>query len=264
MPPLVLPSAAREGQYAVLQLAWPGRAVRNIGVLIIDPATGRGWCRFAENYGEDVDAEVLEALPGDFELKLREMGGEAFFAWLEDTLSNTLRITERETVEVDAFTRVRDRLFERHVEPIAVRPFQTHLPLYSLRAAATRFGSDEVVEEEPEDWVAAPPEMRLGEGMFVARVVGRSMEPRIPDGSLNVFRAPVVGSRQGRIVLVKRPGGFEDSGGCTVKRYASVKRVTEEGWSHESIRMEPLNPEFPAFDLEPGDTVIAEWVRTLE
>ena len=135
---------------------------------------------------------------------------------------------------------------------------------YSLRAAATHFGAERVAEEEPEDWVPAPPEMRLAEGMFVARVVGRSMEPRIPDGSLNVFRAPVVGSRQGRIVLVKHPGGFEESGGCTVKRYSSVKRVTEEGWSHESIRMEPLNPEFPAFELEPGDAVIAEWVRTLE
>ena len=49
-----------------------------------------------------------------------------------------------------------------------------------------------------------------------------------------------------------------------MKRYSSVKRVTEEGWSHEAIRMEPLNPEFPAFELEPGDAVIAEWVRTLE
>ena len=264
MRPPVLPIATREGQYVVLQLAWPGRPPRNAGILLIDPATGRGWRRFTEDWGEDTDTEVLGALAGDFELKLREMGGAALLDWLEDTLSNTLLVSERETVEVDAFTRTCDRLFERHVGPIPVRPFVTHLPLFSLRAAATHFGADRVAEEEPEDWVAAPPEMRLAEGMFVAHVVGRSMEPRIPDGSLNVFRAPVTGSRQGRIVLVNRPGGFPESGGCTVKRYSSVKRVTEEGWSHESIRMEPLNPEFPAFDLEPGDAVIAEWVRTLE
>ncbi len=264
MPPLALPLAAREGQYGVLQLAWPGRAPRNAGILLVDPPTGRGWCRFTEDWGEDTDAEVLEALAEDFELKLGEMGGAALLAWLEDTLSNTLLVTDRETVDVDAFTRTRDRLFERHVGRITVRPFVTHLPLYSLRAAATQFGPERVAEEEPEEWVAAPAGMRLDEGMFVAHVVGRSMEPRIPDGSLNVFRAPVTGSRQGRIVLVKRPGGFPESQGCTVKRYSSVKRVTEEGWSHESIRMEPLNPEFSAFELGPGDAVIAEWVRTLE
>jgi hypothetical protein len=45
--------------------------------------------------------------------------------------------------------------------------------------------------------------------MFVAHVEGRSMEPRIPDGSLNIFRAPVVGSRQGKIVLVELIGVHE-------------------------------------------------------
>ena len=39
--------------------------------------------------------------------------------------------------------------------------------------------------------------------MFVARIAGRSMEPRIPDGSLCVFRAGVTGSREGRLVLVE-------------------------------------------------------------
>ena len=32
-------------------------------------------------------------------------------------------------------------------------------------------------------WVRAPENLRLTEGMFVAHVVGRSMEPMIPDGS---------------------------------------------------------------------------------
>ena len=40
-----------------------------------------------------------------------------------------------------------------------------------------------------------------GPGMFVARVVGRSMEPAIPDGAWCLFAAPVTGTRQGRIVL---------------------------------------------------------------
>ncbi len=45
-------------------------------------------------------------------------------------------------------------------------------------------------------WVRAPENLRLHEGMFVATVVGRSMEPRIPDGSACIFRAPVTGSQK--------------------------------------------------------------------
>jgi len=39
----------------------------------------------------------------------------------------------------------------------------------------------------------------LSEGMFVGQVVGRSMEPGIPDGASCLVRSPVTGSRQGRI-----------------------------------------------------------------
>ena len=78
--------------------------------------------------------------------------------------------------------------------------------------------------------------------MFVARVVGRSMEPRIPDGSLCVFRAGVVGSRQGKLVLVERFGATETSARYTIKKYTSKKTQTgEEEWEHASVRLEPLN-----------------------
>ena len=76
--------------------------------------------------------------------------------------------------------------------------------------------------------------------MFIARIVGRSMEPRIPDGSLCVFRAPVVGSREGRLVLVEALGrGSNDR--YTVKRYHSEKTRPPDGsWSQALIRLEPL------------------------
>ena len=37
---------------------------------------------------------------------------------------------------VDAFTRVLGNLYSEHVETVAVKPFVTHVPLYTLRAAA--------------------------------------------------------------------------------------------------------------------------------
>ena len=38
--------------------------------------------------------------------------------------------------------RVADRIFERHVEKLTVQRFRTHLPLYTLRAAAGKFGEE--------------------------------------------------------------------------------------------------------------------------
>jgi SOS-response transcriptional repressor LexA len=163
---------------------------------------------------------------------------------------------------VNSFSREADRIFERHVESLPVERYHTHLPLYSLRAAAGKFGADEEVREE--DWVRAPEGLRLTEGMFVAHVEGHSMEPRIRDGSLNIFRAPVVGSRQGKIVLVELMGVHER---FTVKRYTSkIAQAGEDEWRHERIRLEPLNPAYEAFDLTPDQIkyVAAEWMQTLE
>ena len=80
------------------------------------------------------------------------------------------------------------------------RPFEMHLPVCSLRAAAGKFGEGQAVEEE--GWVEVPG-MRLRQGVFVTEVVGKSIEPRIPDGSVCIFRAPIPGSRQGTIVGVQ-------------------------------------------------------------
>jgi hypothetical protein len=217
-----------------------------------------------DGLAEPEDIEVLEALEEDIRSHAAEMGAEAFLQSLEDSLSNVVRVGERHSVEVDAFSRVLDRLFDRHVEKIAVEPFRTHVPLYSLRAAAGSLGEEMPTAEE--DWVRAPDGMRLDPGVVVAHVVGRSMEPRIPDGSLNLFRLNPVGSRQNKILLIQRFGVTDESARYTVKKYTSTKvQTSEDEWHHERIRLEPLNPEFEAWDVEPQDfAVVAEWLRVLE
>ncbi|HVN06531.1 MAG TPA: S24 family peptidase [Bryobacteraceae bacterium] len=260
-------SAHRRGEYVLLQLALPGQPVHDVGVLLIDtdPDSGRYAFRLRshwEDLADSEDAALLAALEQDIQDKIAEMGARQLLESWEGSLSHAVRISEREAVEVDSFARVADRIFEKHVEKRPVEQYRTHLPLYTLRAAAGKFGGDEEVEEE--EWVRAPEGLRLKEGMFVAHVAGRSMEPRIPDGSLNVFRAPVVGSRQGKIVLVELIGVHER---FSVKRYTSkIVQLGEEEWRHERIRLEPLNPEYDAFDLTPDQIkyVIAEWVCTLE
>jgi len=251
----------------LLESHLPAQPARNIGVYLVDPAADRLWLRMRRTYeglAEPEDIEVLEALEDDIRARAAEMGAEAFLASLEASLSNVLRVCARQSVAVDAFSRVLDRLFDEHVERIVVEPFRTHVPLYSLRAAAGRLGEE--MESSEEDWVRAPEGMRLDPGLFVAHVVGRSMEPRIPDGSLNLFRLNPVGSRQNKILLIQRFGATDETARYTVKKYTSRKVLSgEDQWRHESIRLEPLNPEFEAWDVEPRDfAVVAEWLRVLE
>lgn len=112
--------------------------------------------------------------------------------------------------------------------------------------------------------------MRLDDQMFIARAMGRSMEPQIHDGDLCVFRAKPVGSRQGKIVLAQYRGPADpDTGGAfTVKRFSSTKRADEESeWRHETITLSPLNSDFKPIVLKPeteGDVeVIAELIAVL-
>jgi phage repressor protein C with HTH and peptisase S24 domain len=266
VPATILPfTARREGVYVVLEAALPQQRPQPIGVLLVDPATDRGWVRLRRNFDDLTDdTEVLEALEEDLRERLAENGAEALLASLEDSLSNTVRVGERQAVDVDAFTRILERLYANHVEEPPVQPFRTHVPMFSLRAAAGRLGEEMPVD--PEEWVPAPEGMRLDPGLFVAHVVGRSMEPRIPDGSLNLFRLNPVGSRQGKILLIQRYGVTDEAARYTIKRYTSRKRqIDEDTWEHEQIRLEPLNPEFEPWDVEPQDfAVVAEWLRVIE
>jgi SOS-response transcriptional repressor LexA len=268
VPANVIPiTGGREGVYVLLEAHLPGRPPQNAGLLVIDPVTDRGWVRFRRSFGdiaEPEDAQTLEAMEEHFRVAMAEAGAESWLRGLEDSCSNILRVSERKSIAVDAFTRALDRLFDRHVERLMPLPFQTHLPLYSMRAAAGFVGEDMAPEEE--EWVRAPEGMRLDDSLIVVHVVGRSMEPRIPDGSLNVFRLNPAGSRQNKILLIQRRGVFDESAGCTVKKYTSVKVAAgEDEWRHERIRLEPLNPEFEAWDVAPdGFSVIAEWIRVIE
>jgi phage repressor protein C with HTH and peptisase S24 domain len=163
-------------------------------------------------------------------------------------------------VLVDVFARALDRLYRKHVQS-RVLEFRTHLPRYSLQVAAGKFLENAEVSEE--GWIETPEDLRLAPDMFVAQIVGHSMEPLIPDGSLCVFRAGVTGSRTGRLVLAEH----RDANAYSVKRYKSEKVQSEEGWRHQRIRLESLNPDYPSWDLDPDEDkyrILAEFVRVLD
>jgi hypothetical protein len=120
-----------------------------------------------------------------------------------------------------------------------LRPFRNAVPLYSLKAAAGRFGAQQQVE--PDGWVRPLGRTRPGKGLFVAQVVGESMRRRIPNGAYCLFRHPVLGSRNGRVVLAQhRQIHDPDHGGrYTVKVYQGRKHRAGDGGRTVEVRLEP-------------------------
>jgi hypothetical protein len=160
----------------------------------------------------------------------------------------------------------------RIVTPKAGDHYRTCVPLTSLRAAAGRFSQDQGGFEEfanwAEEWAAWDGAPKFEPGMFVAKVLGDSMEPEVPNGSYCLFRAPRAGSRQGRRLLVWHSGISDPhtGGQYTLKVYTSEKTSLEEGeFRHTRIVLKPLNPAYSPIVLTPESEnevrVIAEFVR---
>jgi SOS-response transcriptional repressor LexA len=157
----------------------------------------------------------------------------------------------------------------RIVQPAPKDRYVTCVPLVPLKAAAGAFSDPQHVEDDSFEWVEIKTSHSLRPGMFVAQVVGKSMEPDIPDGAYCLFAAPVEGSRQGKTVLVQLREATDPETGerYTVKRYESEKTQTSDSWLHAKITLKPLNPEYDPIVLTDADEeelqVIAELVAVL-
>ncbi len=146
-------------------------------------------------------------------------------------------------------------------------------PVVDLRFAAGTFSEAQTLEEGADDWVALPDWVRPQPGLFVAQVVGESMNRRIPNGAWCLFRANPAGSRQGKVVVVQHRSieDPETGGRYTVKIYASEKVPAEYGgWRHERITLHP-DSDRPGFepieiDVHEGEgsfVVVAEMLTVL-
>lgn len=130
----------------------------------------------------------------------------------------------------------------------AAYPYLTHVPVYDLHAAAGSFSEWQVIEGI--QWVELPEHINVSEGMFVMRVVGESMNRRIPNGSWCLFKSNPGGTRNGKVVLVQhRNIDDPDHGGSyTVKVYHSQKTI--EGDMLVNTRI-VLKPDTNAFGYSP-------------
>lgn len=148
----------------------------------------------------------------------------------------------------------RARLDPVDLDESSPQAFTSHLPLYSLAARAGVFSGDATVVE-PVGWLPAHDVGRLDRRMFVARAVGRSMEPRVYDGDYCVFRS---GGRigAGRTVLAQWAGAEdpETGGRYAIKIHRPVMGPGPDGRPVVvAVELAPLNPDCEAMTFEPDD-----------
>ena len=224
--------------------------------------------RFELTFKNLVDNLFTERMDQNEEIYIRYMNDAAFrrmvSRWMGTEAYRRLRRHPKPAPQ-----RARPRGF-RVVEGRREERYVTCVPLVPLAAAAGAFSGPQNVETEDSwQWVELTTKRPLTQGMFVARVVGRSMEPVIPDGAYALFRAPVAGTRQGKTVLVELHDGIdaETGGRYTVKSYESERAGNADSWRHTKITLKPANPEFDPIVLtdveEDAVRVVAEIVEVV-
>ncbi|WP_070138164.1 DUF3427 domain-containing protein [Crocinitomix algicola] len=126
------------------------------------------------------------------------------------------------------------------------------IPLFDFYAAAGSFSDIQTAEDYT---MIEVPEFYHKEGYFACKVIGESMNRRIPNGSICIFKHPVVGGRTGKILLVEyyNKQDPEMQSHFTIKTYSSIKAITEEGWKHEKIILKPNS-----YDASYEDIIISE------
>jgi DUF2075 family protein len=159
----------------------------------------------------------------------------------------------------------------KEVPPSRLKPYENALPVVNLKLAAGVFGGTAALDHDEVIWVEPPDFVRPAQGLFIARVVGESMNRRIPNGSWCLFRLNPGGTRNGKVVVAQHRS-IEDpdlGGQYTVKVYWSEKAPTDEGgWRHSRVRLLPdsTQPTFQPMEFTSEDAevlVIAELVTVL-
>ena len=226
--------------------------------------------KFALVFRNLLERLFVERMDQNEEIFVRYMNDAPFRDVVSDRMASQAykRLRSAEETLTEAPTRALPAGL-RLVEGSRKDRYVTCVPLVPLKAAAGAFSDPQHIKDDGFEWVSVESRHRLGKGMFVAQVVGKSMEPAIPDGAFCLFRAPVEGTRQGKTVLVQLRDATDPESGqrYTVKRYKSEKIAEGDSWRHERITLKPLNPDFEPIVLTGSDgedlQVVAELVEVV-
>ncbi len=165
-----------------------------------------------------------------FKFKLRDPVSENLYSYITDKHQENLN-SKVTTKHVE-----NNVLIENDAIIASLNTFR--LPFYDLYAAA---GSFSEMQTSKEFRLIDVPEKFNKKGYFAFKVIGDSMNRRIPNGSICIFKEPVVGSRVGKILLIeyynKQDADLHSH--FTVKTYASNKVLVDGIVINKSIILKP-------------------------
>ncbi len=226
--------------------------------------------KFALVFKQMVESLFMDRMEQNEDIFIRYMNDKAFQKavtdWMATEAYRKLRDQDEDEDEAPRFPPTL-----RLVESTPEERYVSCVPVVPLKAAAGAFSEAQGLEGDW-DWVALDGRTKPAPGLFVAQVVGESMNQRIPNGAWCLWRANPGGTRQGKVVLAQYCDidDPELGGRYTVKVYESEKVATDDGgWRHAVVRLKPDSDD-PAFepivieDLEEGElSIIAELVEVL-
>ena len=145
--------------------------------------------------------------------------------------------------------------------------FQAALPVYDLAVKAASWGSDAIPSVMGWVRVARRP---LEADMFVAQVVGHSMEPGISGGAWGLFRSFAGGDQPSamgldeRRVVARLTSEVDSETGAYVLRRWKVTKVGSGGEALE-VNLRPDNRALKSLVIDPteGAAVVAEFLETV-
>jgi DUF2075 family protein/DNA replication protein DnaC len=133
------------------------------------------------------------------------------------------------------------------------KPYVNSIPLVDISAAAGNFS--DLQKHSDLTWIEPPFNISVKKGYFICKVIGESMNKKIPNGSYCLFKQDEGGTRNGRIVLVESTNihDSEFGSGYTVKEYHSKWSNSDEQRKHESIVLKPLSTDPDYLEIELAD-----------
>jgi len=152
----------------------------------------------------------------------------------------------------------------RRMTPRRNERYTNCVPRLDLKVAAGAFSDDQLPEFE--EWVEINTSVALRKGMFVARVVGRSMEPLIPDGAycLFQFKAPKMQNDMVGLFQLHTGEDPEQGGHFTVKRLKLSTQPDPEEGLRRATMLVTENPAFEPIPVEGEDVrFVAEFLEVL-
>lgn len=127
--------------------------------------------------------------------------------------------------------------------------YKTFIPELDLRAAAGPI--DETQSPEPVGWIRPGGGIAITNKMFAGRVVGDSMEPIIPKGSLCLFERKFLASWHNKIVCLQLRDAMDpDTGGKMAVKWCRVRTDRDDfGESIVKVTLESENPKYDPIEL---------------